>query len=399
MTRRHSLAFAALSAQRIAGANSRPRIGMIGVGNIGRRHLDLMLLPLQREGVLEVAAISDVYSKRKQEVAAFCGLAAKDVHNDYQELVSRPGIDAVFVCTPDHWHFDMAMATLRAGKDLYLEKPITLTVPQAKSLTEFAESSKRIVQVGSQYASDDRAHKAREVIAQGEIGQPVLAEAHYCSNTPTGAGYKVESEASASTIDWNRWLGSAPKRPFSAERFFRWRNYWDYGHGIGGDLLYHRLTLLMTALGSRMPQRATASGGIYAFRNREVPDTYATTIDYDKFTLQLSSTMANALGDTLSAPVIHGTKGTIRFTNEGIEIIPERHVKTARRTIPAAPAGHNETRLPHLKNFLSCLSSRQQPNMPPRMAYELFAAIAAGTASYRSVQRPAYEGDGLNPTA
>jgi len=144
MTRRHSLAFAALSAQRIAGANSRPRIGMIGVGNIGRRHLDLMLLPLQREGVLEVAAISDVYSKRKQEVAAFCGLAAKDVHHDYQELVSRPGLDAIFVCTPAHWHFDMAMAPLRAG-----------------------------VQVGSQYASEDRAHEAREVIAQYKVsGRP-----------------------------------------------------------------------------------------------------------------------------------------------------------------------------------------------------------------------------------
>ena len=130
MTRRRSLAFAALSAQRIAGANSRPRIGMIGVGNIGRRH--------------EVAAISDAYSKRKQEAAAFCGLAAKDVHHDYQELVSRPGLDAIFVCTPAHWHFDMAMAPLRAG-----------------------------VQVGSQYASEDRAHEAREVIAQYKVsGRP-----------------------------------------------------------------------------------------------------------------------------------------------------------------------------------------------------------------------------------
>jgi len=397
MTRRTTLALTALSAQRALGANSRPRVGVIGVGNIGRRHLDLMLLPLQKEGALEVAAISDVYAKRKLEVASFCGLASKDVHHDYRDLISRKDLDAVFVCTPDHWHFDMAMATLKPGKDLYLEKPITLTVPQAKILTEFAEQSKRVVQVGSQYASDDRAHRAREIIASGEIGQPVLAEAHYCSNTPTGAGYVVEPEANPETVDWTRWLGPAPKRPFSAERFFRWRNYWDYGHGIGGDLLYHRLTLLMTALGSRMPQRATASGGIYAFPNREVPDTYATTIEYDKFTLQLTSTMANALGDTLSTPIVHGTKASLRFTNNGLELIPERHNKSPRREIPASPAGHNPTRLPHLKNFLNCIVTRKQPTMPPRMAYELFAAIAAGTESYRSIKRQTFEGDGGNP--
>jgi predicted dehydrogenase len=398
MTRRR-LALAALSAQRIAGANARPRLGVIGVGNIGRRHLDLMLLPLQRKGGLEVVAISDLYANRKTEVAALCGLAAKDVHHDYKELVTRRDIDAVLVCTPDHWHFSMAMAALRAGKDLYLEKPVTLTVSQARTLTDFAESSRRIVQVGSQYASDARAHHARELIAEGSLGQPVLAEAHYCSNTPTGAGYRVEPDATASTVDWPRWLGSAPRRPFSAERFFRWRNYWDYGHGIGGDLLYHRLTLLMTALGSRMPGRVTASGGIFAFPNREVPDTYATSIEYDKFTVQLSSTMANAFGDSANPPTIFGTRASLRFVNEGLEYIPERHFKAERRLIALTPSGHNETRLPHLQNFLSCLATRRPPNMPPRMAYELFAAIAAGTDSYRSIRRPAFEGDGSNPTS
>ncbi len=411
----------ARSASRVPGANDRINVGMIGVGGMGTGHLRSFVKQSEETKDIQVVAVCDVYTKRKERARDIARLTDKDVHHDYRELLARNDVDGVVIATPDHWHAQMAIDAMAAGKDVYLQKPMTLTIPEARRIAEAAARYKRILQVGSQHLSDPRHHKARELIQQGEIGELLWAQCTYSRNSKRGEwNYRVEPEGTPQTIDWPRWLGPAPKRPFSAERYFRWRKYWDYSGGIATDLFYHRLGPVVFAMGAQFPTRVTGSGGIYVQKDREVPDTYATVIEYPNFYINISASMANAAAIRYFPEVIYGHKGTIVFDRNRVLVVPEPvfmaqpgdPLKAAKvYEVPPVNIGRA-----HTDDFFACMRSRRQPVLDPDLGYKIMVAIKLGVDSYREgkvkffddrthkvvdkpAPRPAYEGDGKNEPA
>jgi predicted dehydrogenase len=412
----------ARSAARVVGANDRINVGMIGTGGMGTAHLRSFVRQSEETKDIQVVAVCDVYARRKENARKIGKLAEKDVHHDYRELLARNDVDAVLIATPDHWHGQMALDAMLAGKDVYLQKPMTYTIEEARQLAETARKQGRILQVGSQGLSDPRVHKIKELIGQGEIGELLWAQATASRNSLLGEwNWRIDKEGTPETIDWNRWLGPAPKRPFSAERYFRWRKYWDYSGGIATDLYYHSLGPVLFAMGAEFPVSVTAAGGIYVQKDREVPDTYATLIEYPNFYITLSGSMANEAGGKYHPMVIYGHKGSIVFERGRIVVLPESPMPGTfdKRTEPPKPAktyeveAARDSHRARTDNFFACMRSRKAPNLDADFGYKVMTAIRLGVDSYRERKvklfdartervvssapaRPAWEGDGKN---
>src|SRR6185295_1242673 len=208
--------------------------------------------------------------------------------------------------------------------DVYLEKPMTHTLEEARALVDAVKKYNRILQVGNQGLSAPSTHRSKELIDAGEIGPLLCAQATSARNSILGEwNYRIEPEGTPQTIDWNRWLGSAPKRPFSPDRFFRFRKYWDYSGGIATDLLYHRLVPFLLVLGPQFPVRVSANGGIYVHKDREVPDTISTTIEYADFQVIMSSSMATDAPNVHVPPILFGHEGTIQFRGKELIVTAE----------------------------------------------------------------------------
>jgi len=414
--------FAALSAKRILGANDRINVAIIGIGNLGLRHLHERLLPLAAQNSIRMVAACDIYTRAKERAHEVIGLQSKDIHHDYREMLERKDVDAVVIVTPEHLHYSMAMAALKANKDIYLEKPMTKSIDEARELAATVRKSDRVFQVGSQYLSDPRTHLAREVIEKGWIGPVVGAQASHGSNSLFGLWeYRIEPEATAKTVDWNAFLGPAPKRPFSAERYFRWRKYWDYSGGIGPDIFYHELSPLLFAIGPQFPVRVSAHGGILFSRNREVPDVYSMTAEYENFSIELSANSGCSARAANQPKAIFGREATITFGSKGIDVRPEPLFRDKFEKATGAKELHLERgstqdaafRMAHFVNFLDAVRSRKQPIFDADLGYRVSTAIQLGVDSYResrmmlfdpkgervvahAPKRPAFEGTGEN---
>ncbi|MFI5169817.1 MAG: Gfo/Idh/MocA family oxidoreductase, partial [Vicinamibacterales bacterium] len=244
-----------------AAANDSIQVGLIGAGGRGRSLLRWVMetggqipatpQPGQRSETMkppdpqlaaQVVSVCDVYVRRRkaaEEMAKCSGVA------DYREMLDRADVDAVIIATPDHWHARMAIEAMEKGKDVYLEKPVTLTIPEAREVAQAVRRTGRVMQVGSQTTSSDQWWKARKAIQDGMIGKLIMSQGSYHRNSERGEwNWTIEPGAGPDGkgddyIDWKMWLGKAPERPFDADRFFRFRKYWDYSGGIATDLFYH----------------------------------------------------------------------------------------------------------------------------------------------------------------
>jgi predicted dehydrogenase len=411
--------FSARSAARVIGANDRIGVGMIGVGTMGTGHLRALTEQAATDKDIDVVAIADVYKRYRERAQAMSKVPAENVVFDYRELLRRPDVDAVFIATPDHWHAQMAIDAFAAGKDVYLQKPITLTVDESAQVIAAADKYKRVLQVGSQFLSDRRWHKVRELIAGGAIGELLWAQTTYSRNSNAGEwNYYVEEEANPQTVDWNRWIGPAKRRPFSAERFFRWRKYWDYSNGISSDLYYHRLGPVLFAMGAQYPTRVASAGGIYVQKDREVPDTSSVIVEYPNFMIVVSGSMANASANRLLPEVVYGHEGTIVVEPQRVVVTPERMVAASRgkkseEMVFDFPEGAARNGRLHSDNFFECMRTRKTPVLGPELAHQIMTAIGLGVESWRqgemmlfdpttkkriakAAPRKGYEGDGRN---
>jgi predicted dehydrogenase len=418
----------ARSASRVVGANDRIHLGMIGVGGMGTVHLQAFMKQTDEEKDIQVVAVSDIYTRRKQRARDIAKLTDKDVHHDYRELLARNDVDAVLIAAPDHWHGQMALDALAAGKDVYLEKPMTHALEEARAIVDAVKKYNRILQVGNQGLSLPATHRSKELIDAGEIGPVLCAQATSARNSLLGEwNYRVEPEGTPQNIDWNRWLGSAPKRPFSADRYFRFRKYWDYSGGIATDLFFHSLGPILYPMGAQFPTRVSAAGGIYVHKDREVPDTYSTNIEYPNFYIEMSGSMANAGMGQYHKQAIYGHKGTLVVDRNQLLVYPETYPELRARSQaeqlrpqpkvfelpPQTP--QRDARTPHTTNFFACVRSRKQPNAPAELGYQIIAAIKLGVYAYRegktklfdpktqrviekAAARTEYEGDGKNHT-
>jgi len=424
----------ARSASRVVGANDRINVGMIGMGGMGTVHLQAFMKQTDEEKDIRIAAVSDIYTQRKERARDIAKLTDKDVHHDYRDLLARHDVDAVLIAAPDHWHGQMALDALAAGKDVYLEKPMTHTIDEAHAVVDAVKKYNRILQVGNQGLSAPSTHLSKQLIEAGEIGPVLCAQATSARNSLLGEwNYHVDVEGTPQNIDWNRWLGSAPKRPFSADRYFRFRKYWDYSGGIATDLFFHSLGPILYPMGAQLPTRVSASGGIYVHQDREVPDTYATMIEYPNFYIEMSGSMANASMGAYHRQAIYGHKGTIAIERNQVLVYPETYPELRRSQGQAAPAAgrpatpepkvhelppqapQRDARTPHTTDFFACVRSRKQPNAYAELGLQIITPIKLGVDAYREGRtklfdpasqrviekappRAAYEGDGKNHT-
>jgi predicted dehydrogenase len=260
-------------------ANSKIRIALIGAGGMGNGDVQDALAV----GGVELVAAADIYQGRLDRIKEVHG-AHVFTTRDYREILTRSDVDAVIIATPDHWHARISIDALNAGKDVYCEKPMIQKIDEGRPVIEAHKKSGRIFQVGSQYASALSFHKINQLLKSGAIGELNMVEAWLDRNTAMGAWqYSIAPDASPQTVDWDRFLGQAPKRAFEPIRLFRWRNYQDYGTAVAGDLYVHLLTGIHTATESLGPNRIYSTGGLrYWNDGRDVPDTMFAVIEYPK---------------------------------------------------------------------------------------------------------------------
>jgi predicted dehydrogenase len=308
----------AAAAPRSVPPSDRVRFASIGTGVRG---CEIMRAALTCPGT-EIVAVSDLYDGR---LTAGQENAGKQLFTtkDYRAILDRQDVDAVLVATPDHWHRKLVEDACAAGKDVYCEKPMAHTVEDGFAMVEAMQKHKRVVQVGSQARSSIVYAKAKEIYDSGFLGQATAIEAWIDRNDASGAWvYPIPPDASEKTIDWNTFLGSAPKRSFDAKRFFRWRCYQDYGEGLPGDLYVHLLTGIFTITGiNEPPLRAATLGGLFRWtEDRDVPDLVWTLYEYPNFRLSLRCNLNN---ESPGVARIFGTKGTLEIKNDVLTATPQ----------------------------------------------------------------------------
>jgi predicted dehydrogenase len=311
-----------------AGPNDRIRIATIGTGIIGFIDTETAL---KVPGV-ELVAASDVYEGRRTHAREVFGKKV-ETYVDYREILARKDVDAVLICVPDHWHAKMSIDAMKAGKAVYCEKPMIRGVDEGPAVIAAQKETKAVFQVGSQFASSVLYDKVKDLIRTGSLGKVHAIEARYNRNSDIGAWqYSIPTDASPATIDWDRFLGEAPKCAFDPVRFFRWRNYWDYGTAVAGDLFIHLLTGIHHATGAIGPTRVAAMGGRrYWDDGRDVYDVIMGLLDYPEtdahgsFTLSLVTDFEDGGGGATSFRFV-GTEGVLdvsftelKLTRVGIE--------------------------------------------------------------------------------
>jgi predicted dehydrogenase len=401
-------------AQSPVAPSDRIRLGVIGAG---ARAQELMEAAQAHPGA-EIVAVCDAYTGRAERARARTGGRAT-IHGDGREVLARNDVDAVIVGTPDHLHKTFSIAALDAGKDVYVEKPMTYTIEEGREVVQAVKRTGRVLQVGSQGISSALDNKARELVRGGKLGQVTMIRASYNRNTAGGAWiYPIPPDASPATVNWPAFLGSAPQRPFDPARFFRWRCYWDYGGGIAGDLFVHLITTIHYVMGATMPDTVLASGQLYRWKDsREVPDTLNAMLTYPEgFTVNLSSTFNNESASESGFEIL-GTEGSVAFRGNRLVFTPENVHENNRwvvsswpqaleeayyadpkvqasespdtwpNTVTAGSAVWDETgkdpTVVHMGNFLASVRSRQQPAENATVGHHAAAAAHMVNISVR----------------
>ena len=394
-------------------ANDRIQLALIGAGGQGQGDTRAAL----RTPGVELVAAADVYDGRLTHVRERFGSDVATTR-EYREILARDDVDAVIIGTPDHWHKQIAIEAMEAGKDVYVEKPMVQRVDQGTELVAAQKRTGRILQVGSQRVSSVLYEHAKQIYESGRLGELNMIEAWWDRNSAIGAWqYTIPPDASPDTVDWTRFLGDAPNRPFDATRMFRWRNYQDYGTGVAGDLFVHLFSGLHYIVSAIGPNRIFATGGLRYWKDgRDVPDVmlglydYPATDAHPEFTLALRVNFADgAAGGSgfrfVGSEAVMSVGGTVGVTRrarrespgysidtfpdamqaEFLENYTRQYPKAERELTPEAdevfraPNGYNDT-VDHFRTFFASVRSRR-----PLVEDSVFGLRAAGPAVLSNV--------------
>ncbi len=375
--------------ERVNGANERPGVGFIGTGGRCAAHIG-HCLELKAQGRCDLVAVCDVYGPRVREAAQRTG---GKIYRNFNDLLADPRVDVVCIATPDRLHAPQAIAAIRAGKDVYCEKPLThwSQMNLARQVGEEAARHKRIVQVGTQFVADDAYAQARKLIHEGIVGKIVHVQAGYFRRGDWGERMPIPDPNAkpGPDLDWEQFLGDLPKRAFDVSRFFQWRLYWDYAGGPATDLLVHAFTPVFCLLDLDFPVRVFGGGGTFQY-NREVPDQCNIIADYEGGpSVVLTNSLSNYTG---IQTILRGTDGLIQFGSiehleKGIRIVPvDKNKKEI--VIPWKGAGDTGKLW---ANFLDCVKSRQKPYSPIDIAVRVQAPLNMGILSHRESKVAKYD--------
>jgi predicted dehydrogenase len=359
----------ALFTGRMRGANNRVSVGFIGVGAMGSANLGYALQIPEFEAV----AVCDVYQphlERARDTAAKKNVQVKLV-KDFREILADKSIDAVCISTPDHWHAYMAIEACKAGKDVYVEKPACTYVEEGRLMVKAARKYNRVVQAGTMQRSGGYFQKAAEIVKSGDLGDITFCHAFQSGSTKQEGYGNPPDSGPPEGLDWDMWLGPARKVPFNLNRwgvkaatFPTFRYFWDYAGGAMTDWGVHLIDPLHQCFGEVMPSAMSAQGGkFYVKDNVETPDTMLATFHYPKFLGSYESRTCNPtpmFAGQGSGTSIHGTEGSIMLTRSGCWVLPKDKSK-----LQAAAYEKNaemgQMNIPHWKNFLACIKSREKP--------------------------------------
>ncbi len=421
-----AMSLPAASYAKIKAANEKLRVGFLGVGGRCQQHIGV-ILQMQKEGkAVAPAAVCDVWDGEVKKgviqgrglypSADKCGLDKTDknhVSKDYRTILEQKDVDLVCIATPDHWHARMAIDAMNAGKDVYMEKPMTKTIAEAIAVVDTAAKTNKVVTVGVQSMADPTWLAAHEYVAAGNIGKVMQGQTSYFRNSSVGQWryYPLTKDMSPKTIDWDMWLGhkfqsvdGAPLGPTPQEQAFdraiwaQWRCYWPFGGGMYTDLFVHQTTHMIAAMGLRFPARVVGAGGLYLeYDGRDVPDVATVVADYDEgCQFIVGATMCN---DVQFGEMIRGHLATIKFDGGGDFI---KGFSVYGQNIaggPAKPKSNNgEDKPVHVfenpkkgdatyalwENFLECVRTRNRTTLStPELGAAAFATVNMGVQSYR----------------
>ena len=344
------------------GANDRIRIAVIGTGGRARGLMrQLTELPGQ-----EMIAVSDVYEPRMLEAAEIVGGSPAKVP-DYRRLLDDKDIHAVLIGAPDHWHKTMTLEAVAAGKDVYVEKPIAHSIEEGVAMVTAVESSKQVVQTGTQQRSWDHWMIGKEIVDSGRLGQVTFVNTYWYQLRSTQPLPPID----VAQLDWKRWLGSAPDQPFDAERFLRWRHFKDFGGGVLTDLLTHWIDVVHWYMGVDTPLTAVSTGRNYLMKTWEWPDAVTATLEYPRdFMVTHTGTYGSSIDD--GGLEFRGDRGTLKIDRERLAFFSEDSKKGSSRFTPEPEIqirSLGDGSVSHLRNWLDCMRSRKAPNAPVRVGH------------------------------
>ena len=379
---------------KIKGANDKVHVAFIGMGKMGRSNLGFAV---RQENVV-VPAVCDVYQRNLDMAADFAkqhGNPDVKALKDFREIIADKSIDAVCIATPDHWHAYMTVEACKAGKDVYVEKPISVTIDEGKKMVQAARKYNRVVQAGTMQRSAVHFQKAAEIVRSGELGQIAFVRTWNYGNGGEEGNGNPPDEAPPATLDWNSWLGPAPYHEYNANRFgvdpkdkyfstFRW--FWDYAGGMMTDWGVHWLDIVQLAFNEEMPKTITAIGGkFYLKDNRDTPDTLQVTYEYPGFiaTYENRNSNSQSMFQKSGGILFCGSKATMFLDRSGFQVVPERGSSVEAREMKSTSGGNME----HWANFLACMRSREKPTSDIEKCFRSTSTCLLGNIALRSKLR------------
>jgi predicted dehydrogenase len=378
MERRDFLALSALAvaARPVLGANERIRIGLIGAGLRGRSDAGCVA----KASNAEIVAVSDVYVPRREKAVAKFGPSAKPV-KDYRAILDDKDIDGVIVAAPDHWHVRMALEAVSAGKDVYVEKPVTHSIEEGEKLIYGITNSKRVVATGTQQRSWSHYLKARDLVSTGQLGHVGLTESYWYqnyANLPKVIERALdEPTVDPSQLDWNQWLGSAPKQPFDPIKFHYWRFFPDFGGGIFTDLMTHWIDVIQWFMDTPQPSLTQATGATHKFNQFQLPDTVSAGFEFpNNYTSAFTGSLTCGLTD--GGIIFRGDKAMLKLTRAGYWLYEEPQTFGSQNLPDPAQQekSSGDGTIANVGNWIDCIRSRQTPNA------NIHAGVAAAKTAH-----------------
>ena len=382
----------AASQDRVAGANRKVRVGLIGCGGQGVGDLRAALrLGAQCVALCDVddEQVRKTAERTKKEFDQTPALTTRD----FRRVLDRQDVDAVIIGTPDHWHAIPTIMACQAGKDVYVEKPLSLTIGEGRVMVNAARRYNRVVQMGTQQRSSNHFRSAVDYVKSGALGKIRVVKT-WAYQDWMGNIAKVPDSEPASTVDYDMWLGPAPKRPFNKNRFhFNFRWYYDYSGGLMTDWGAHMIDIANWGMGVTAPRSATSVGGKFGFPDdaEETPDTQQALWEFDGFSMIWEHATAIGQGPYMRdhGVAFHGNNGVLVVDRSGWEVLPETETKDGKKTYrmmgePRRGTGGQNMHDAHVKDFLDCLDSRKRPVSDVEVGHNSMIACHLANIAFRT---------------
>jgi len=376
-----------LTPARVMGANDKIRVGVLGSGERAQYLMSLF----NKFPKAEIVAVCDVYEPHRNEALKIAATGAKACA-DYREVLDLKDVDAVIIGAPDHWHKQMLVDAVRAGKDAYCEKPIMHSIEQGVEMVRAVEETKRIVQTGTQQRSWPHYLLGKQIVDSGKLGKITFVHTYWYQNYYAPRDWNRLLEINTAQLDWKKFLGDAPEQPFTPEKFVWWRFFWDFGGGILTDLLTHWIDVIQWYLGQPAPKTATTTGDLYLM-NWQCPDTITAVYEFPgNFTVTFTGALNNSMDD--GGIEFRGSEATLKIDREHLAVYPEGVQNVPNWNLPEPEIfvrSERDGTYDHVGNFLECVRNRQTPNGSIHAGFEAARTSWIGNIALKRGMKTAWD--------